>query len=108
MTIMRGDVVWVNLDPTVGTEIIKTRPAVIISNDACNRYGTRVVIMPITSNVDTLYPGEAAVRLGKRPGRALGDQIRSVDKARIGKRLGRLNADELSAIDEALRTTLAL
>lgn len=108
MKVSRGDVVWVNLDPTVGTEIKKTRPAVIVSNDSCNRYGTRVVILPITSNVDSIYPGEAPVRIGKRPGRALGDQIRSVDKVRIGKRITRLTAEELSAIDEALRITLAL
>jgi hypothetical protein len=53
----RGEVYWVNLDPVVGTEIRKTRPAVIVSNDSCNRYGTRVVVLLITSNVTSLYPG---------------------------------------------------
>jgi len=53
----RGDVYWVNLDPVVGTEIRKTRPAVVVSNDSCNRYGARVVVLPVTSNVDSLYPG---------------------------------------------------
>ena len=47
----RGDIYWVALDPAIGTEIQKTRPAVIVSNDSCNRYGTRVVVLPITSNV---------------------------------------------------------
>jgi len=108
MTVSRGDVVWVNLDPTVGTEIKKTRPAVVVSNGSCNRYGTRVVIVPVTSNVDSMYPGEAPVRLGKRPGRALGDQLRSVDKVRIGKRIGRLTQEEMSGVDEALRLTLNL
>mgnify|MGYP003383463508 CR=1 FL=1 len=108
MKVSRGDVVWVNLGPTVGTEIKKTRPAVVFSNDSCKRYGTRVVVVPITSNVESLYPGEALVSLGKRPGRALGDQLRSVDRVRVGKRLGRLTAEELSSVDEALRTTLAL
>jgi hypothetical protein len=50
----RGEVYWVNLDPVVGSEIGKTRPAVIVSNDSCNRYGTRVVVLPITSNVESL------------------------------------------------------
>lgn len=59
----RGDVYWVNLDPVVGTEIRKTRPAVVVSNDSCNRYGTRIVVLPITSNVDSLYPGEAKVEV---------------------------------------------
>ena len=57
----RGDIYWVALDPAIGTEIQKTRPAVIVSNDSCNRYGTRVVVLPITSNVTSLYPGEARV-----------------------------------------------
>ena len=64
-----------HLDPVVGSEILKTRPAVIVSNDSCNRYGVRVVVLPITSNVESLYPGEARVEVKGKPGRALGDQI---------------------------------
>ena len=104
----RGDVYWVNLDPVVGTEIRKTRPAVVVSNDSCNRYGTRVVVLPITSNVDSLYPGEAAVEVQGKPARALGDQIRSIDKTRLKARAGRLTADEMSRVDEALAVTLDL
>jgi mRNA interferase MazF len=106
--VRRGDVCWVNLDPTIGTEIKKTRPAVVVSNDSCNAYGSRVVVVPLTSNVSTLYPGEASVRVAGRSARALGDQLRSVDRARIGKRIGRLTRVELDAVDEALRITLAL
>jgi mRNA interferase MazF len=101
-------VYWVNLDPVVGTEIRKTRPAVIVSNDSCNRWGTRVVVLPITSNVDSLYPGEAMVEVKGTPGRALGDQIRSIDKSRLKARVGQLTADEMSRVDEALSVTLAL
>ena len=104
----RGDVFWVNLDPTVGTEIKKARPAVIVSNDSCNRYGARVVVAPLTSNVSGVYPGEALVRVGNRPGRVLGDQMRSLDKTRLGRRVGRLTAADLSSVDDALRITLAL
>lgn len=104
----RGDVFWVILDPTVGSEIQKTRPAVIVSNDSCNAFGTRVVVVPITSNVTTLFPGEAKVTVGGREGRALGDQLRSIDKSRLGKRIGRLLKSDLDAVDEALRTTLDL
>jgi mRNA interferase MazF len=104
----RGDVYWVNLDPVVGTEIRKTRPAVIVSNDSCNRHGMRVVVLPITSNVDSLYPGEAMVEVKGKPGRALGDQIRSIDKSRLKARVGQLTADEMSRVDEALSVTLAL
>ena len=104
----RGDVYWVNLDPIVGTEIRKTRPAVIVSNDSCNRYGTSVVVLPVTSNVDSLYPGEAMLEIKGKPGRALGDQIRSIDKIRLKARVGRLTVDEMSRVDEALAITLAL
>ena len=104
----RGDVYRVNLDPVVGTEIRKTRPAVVVSNDSCNRHGTRVVVLPITSNVDSLYPGEALVDVKGRMGRALGDQIRSIDKRRLKAKVNTLTAEEMVRIDEALSITLGL
>ena len=104
----RGEIYWVNLDPVVGTEIRKTRPAVIVSNDSCNRYSTRVVVLPITSNVSSLYPGEALVAVKGKAGRAIGDQIRSIDKARLKSRAGVVTSDEMSRIEEALAITLAL
>ena len=104
----RGDVYWVNLDPVVGSEIRKTRPAVVVSNDSCNQYGSRVVVVPITSNVESFYPGEAMLEIKGKPGRALGDQIRSIDKRRLKARLARLTADEMSRINEALAITLDL
>ena len=104
----RGDVFWVNLDPVVGTEIRKTRPAVVVSNDSCNRYGARVVVLPITSNIDSLYPGEAMIDVKGRQSRVLGDQIRSIDKRRLKARVSTLTADEMARIDEALAITLDL
>jgi mRNA interferase MazF len=104
----RGDIVWVALDPTRGTEIRKTRPAVVISNDSCDTYGSRVVVLPITSNVSSLYPGEARIELSGKPARVLGDQIRSVDKARLRSRIGRLRQEELRDVDDAIRITLGL
>jgi mRNA interferase MazF len=103
----RGDVVWVNLDPTLGTEIKKPR-AVVVSNDSCNRYGSRVVVLPLTSNVETLYPGEAVVQVKGQPTRALGDQIRSVDTSRLRGLLARLSAQDIAAVDEAMLITLGL
>jgi len=104
----RGDVYWVALDATLGTEIRKTRPAVVVSNDSCNAYGRRVVVLPLTSNVDSQYPGEARVDVKGKPARALGDQIRSIDKTRLRSRIGRLSQNELRSIDDALRVTLEL
>lgn len=104
----RGDVYWVGLDPVIGTEIRKKRPAVIVSNDSCNRHGTRVVVLPITSNVSSLFPGEALITIKGRQGRALGDQIRSIDKSRLQARVGTVTPAEMARIDEALAITLAL
>jgi mRNA interferase MazF len=81
---------------------------VVVSNDSCNRFGARVVVLPITSNVDSLYPGEATVDVKGRPGRALGDQLRSIDKRRLKARVSTLSADEMARIDEALAITLGL
>lgn len=104
----RGDVYFVALDPTVGTEIQKTRPAVVVSNDSCNTHGARVVVLPVTSHVETLYPGEARIRLKGVPARALGDQIRSIDKSRLGSRVAVLSRDELLGVETAIRITLGL
>ncbi|MBS0168541.1 MAG: type II toxin-antitoxin system PemK/MazF family toxin [Nitrospira sp.] len=104
----RGDVYWVALDPATGSEIKKTRPAVIVSNNSCNTFGSRVVVLPLTSNIESLYPGEAEVVVNGKPARVLGDQIRSLDKSRLRSRIDRLSHDELMAVDEAIRITLAL
>ena len=104
----RGDVYWVALDPTLGSEITKTRPAVIVSNNSCNAFGSRVVVLPLTSNIDSLYPGEALVTVKGKPSRALGDQIRSLDKSRLHSRIETLSQDELAAVEEAICVTLNL
>ena len=104
----RGDVFWVVLDPGLGTEIRKTRPAVVISNDSCNRYGSRVVVLPITSNVESLYPGEARIEVRGAPARVLGDQIRSIDRTRLRSRIGRLTKQELLSVENAVQITLDL
>ena len=102
----RGEVWWVALDPAVGTEIRKTRPAVVVSNDSCNRYGARIVVLPITSHVESLYPGEARIEVAGKPARALGDQIRSLDRSRLRTRVGSLSEDDMRAVDDAVRITL--
>jgi len=104
----RGDVHWVALDPVVGSEIRKTRPAIIVSNDSMNRHGMRTVVIPLSSNIQTCYPGEALVAVKGKMARAMGDQVRSVDKVRLRGRLDTLGKRDLERVEEALRITLAL
>lgn len=79
----RGEVWWVEFDPALSTEIKKTRPAVIVSNDAANRNLARVVVVPLTSNTGRAYPGEALVSVAGQDSKAMADQIMAADKARL-------------------------
>jgi mRNA interferase MazF len=104
----RGEVYWVNLDPTIGSEITKTRPAVIISNDIQNELSSRVIVMPITSNIDRILKFEVKVSLNNKPGKAMSDQIRTIDKLRIRERISSLTEAEIANIDAALKKVLSL
>ncbi len=86
----RFDVYLVNLDPTVGREIKKTRPALIISPEEMNRYIGTVNIAPMTTKGRS-YPTRVSCRFEKKDGQVVLDQIRTVDKARLVKRLGRID-----------------
>jgi mRNA interferase MazF len=108
MQIRRGEVWWVSFDPAIGGEIQKTRPAVVISNDAANSALNRVVVIPLTSNVSKLYPGEAFVTLKQEQRKAMSDQVMTVSKLRLRSRLGALAASDMSAVEEALLLHLAI
>ncbi|MGH2620806.1 MAG: type II toxin-antitoxin system PemK/MazF family toxin [Anaerolineales bacterium] len=104
----RAEVWWVSFEPSTGGEILKKRPAVIISNDAANKYLNRVQVVPMTSRIDRVYPSEAVVRVNRRQSKAMADQLTTVSKKRLTNRMGRLSGSDMSKVEHAVMVQLAL
>lgn len=113
----RGEIRWVDLDPAQGAESDKRRPAVIVSNDGANTTASRlgrgvVTVVPVTSNVERIYPFQTALSARNTglpaDSKAQAEQVRSVAVERIGTLIGSLSSEDIAALDEALRLHLAL
>lgn len=110
--IKRGEIYWVNLDPTIGSEMRKTRPALVVSNDVNNLHAQTVTVLPLTTSVEKVYPFEVRLEAGvygnKEAAKVKANQIRTVDKRRLSKLVGFLPADRMAKVDAAIRLHLDL
>ena len=97
MVVNRFDVCLVNLDPTIGSEIKKTRPCLVISPDEMNRYINTVIVAPMTTKGRS-YPTRVACKFQSKQGQIVLDQIRTVDKARLVKRVGKIDTQTQSKV----------
>jgi len=104
----RGEVWWVNFNPSVGDEIKKKRPAVIISNNASNKFLNRVQVVPLTSKTGRLYPSEALVTFEGKESKAMADQLTTVSKVRIIKSAGVVSEEDMRNVEEAVKIQLGI
>ncbi len=102
----QGQVWWVNLDPTLGSEIRKTRPAVVVSPDELNAHLNTVIVVPLTSG--RTYPFRIATKVKGKDGVAAVDQVRAIDKRRLARKIGTLKPTEMKAILNALGTMFSV
>ena len=104
----RGEVWWVAFDPAVGSEIQKTRPAIIVSNDSANRNLKRVVVVPLTTNTSRVFPGEARVSVAGEFCKAMSDQLMAADKLRLKEKLATLSKNDMLEVEQAICVHLGL
>lgn len=108
----RGDIWWVRLDPTIGAEIKKTRPALVVSNDINNQYAGTVTVVPISDTGKKIYPFEvflsAATTGLEKDSKARCQQIRTVDQARLVRKTSSIHAELLASVNAALALHLGM
>lgn len=106
--ILRGDVWWVNFNPSIGGETQKTRPAIIVSNDAFNKIMNRVQVVPVTSNISKCYPCEAFVEIDSKISKAMADQLATVSKLRLKTKIGSISDQNMQSLELAIKLQLNL
>jgi mRNA interferase MazF len=104
----RGDIHWVNLDPTIGGETKKTRPALVVSNDIGNEIANIIMIAPITSKIKTVYPFEVKVTVKGKSCKIMLNQCRAVDKSRLTSKIGSVDLEIMKSVEDAIKIVFGL
>ena len=104
----RGEVWWVSFDRSLGGEIQKTRPALILSNNAANAVLNRVVVVPLTCQTAKVYPGEALVKLNGEQRKVMADQIMTAARQRLREKLGSISSADMVAVEKAVLLHLGI
>jgi mRNA interferase MazF len=97
---------WISFDPSIGGEIRKKRPAVIVSNNAANQFLNRIQVVPLTSSIGKLYPSEAYITLRGKKAKAMADQLTTVSKKRLINQAGSISKTELESLERAITIQL--
>ena len=104
--ILKGEIYLADLNPTLGSEIAKTRPVLIVSNDINNQYAATITVLPITSSTEKIYPFEVFLPKGEanltNDSKAKANQIRTIDKLRLKKQFGKISQEKLIEIERAI------
>ena len=104
----RGEIWWINFEPSVGEEVRKKRPAVIISNDVSNKYIKRYQVVPVSSSIEKLYPSESLIKVSGKNSKVMADQLTTVSELRFLDKIGQVTPSELEEIERVIRLQLDL
>jgi mRNA interferase MazF len=105
---LRGEVWWVDFNPSIGGETQKIRPAVILSNDASNKAMNRIQVVPTTSNISKCYPCEAYIEIEGKMSKAMADQIATVSKLRLKNKISQISPENMLDVERAIKVQLGL
>jgi mRNA interferase MazF len=104
----RGSIYWCDFEPATGAEVKKLRPAIIISNNISNKYIDVVQVVPLTSNIKSIYPGECIIDTPDKKAKVLGSQITTLDKSRVKNNIGVVSYKDMLLVEQAIMLQLGI